>query len=90
MFNTSQITAANSFSDAVALYGRFNLSLSGTWVATVTVQRSFDAGVTWMDVAAYSSKGEYIGEEIESGVQYRLGVKTGDYTSGTVIGRLSQ
>ena len=42
------ITGDNSFTDPVRLTGFFNLSLRGTFVATVTVQRSFDEMVTWM------------------------------------------
>jgi hypothetical protein len=84
------ISAENSFSDAVPLGGKFNFSLSGTWVATVTVQRSFDGGTTYLDVADFTSNGEFIGEEIEKDVLYRFGIKTGGYTSGDVIGRLSQ
>lgn len=83
-------TAQNTQSAAALLYGRFNLSISGTFVATVTLQRSFDQGSTWLDVATYSVAAEDRGEEIEEGVLYRLNVKTGAYTSGTVVGRLSQ
>lgn len=87
---TASITAQNTYSDIVYLAGKFNFSLSGTWSATVYVQRSFDNGVTWLDVTSYTENGEYIGEEPERDVQYRFGVKTGGYTSGTVNGRLSQ
>jgi hypothetical protein len=84
------ISAENQYSEKVHLGGKFNLSLSGTWVGNVTVQRSFDDGGTWLDAAEFAANGEYIGQEIEPDVVYRIGVKTGDYTSGTIIGRLSQ
>lgn len=87
---TVSISSENLYSEKVHLGGQFNLSLSGTWVGTVTVQRSFDDGVTWLDVATFSASGEYVGQEIEPDVVYRMGVKTGEYTSGTIIGRLSQ
>ena len=86
----ASLTGENKYSGVVPLGGPFNLSLSGSWVATVTVQRSFDNGVTWLDVATFNSNGEYVGREIEKAVRYRFGVKTGEYTSGTVVGRLSQ
>jgi len=40
-FIAASIAKANQFSAPLALIGRFNFHLSGTWVATVTVQRSF-------------------------------------------------
>lgn len=86
----ASIAAQNAFSPAVALYGPFNLSLSGAWSATVTLQRSFDAGATWLDVQTYAANVEDTGEEPEDGVLYRFGVKAGAFTSGTVVGRLSQ
>lgn len=87
---TASITAQNIFSKTIALRGHYNLSLSGTWVATVHLQRSFDSGTTWMDVDSYTANTELVGYEPERGVIYRAGVKTGNYTSGTVAIRLSQ
>lgn len=87
---TADITAENIFSDPLELRHQFNFSLSDTWVATVHVQRSFDDGVTWVDVEAFTANVEEVGYEPESGVLYRFGVKTGNFTSGTVKGRLSQ
>jgi len=84
------IAAENTFSGMVELRGDFNLSLSGTWIATVWVQRSFDGGSTWMDVDSFTANVETVGTEGEPGMLYRFGVKTGGYTSGTVVGRLSQ
>jgi hypothetical protein len=97
---TASISAQNTFSNAMCILASslttipggnyFNLSLSGTWVATVFIQRSYDNGNTWMDVKSYTSNAEDTGYEPETGVCYRFGVKTGGYTSGTVVGRLSQ
>lgn len=88
---TASIAAQNTFSDPVAIRGTFNLSLSGTWVATVHLQRSYpDAPTTFFDVASYTANVEDRGTEAESGVLYRVGVKTGNYTSGTVVARISQ
>jgi hypothetical protein len=87
---TASIAAQNTFSSTVAIAGPFNVSLSGTWSATVHLQRSYDAGVTWMDVASYTANIEDRGLEAETGVLYRIGVKTGNYVSGTVVARVSQ
>jgi len=87
---TSSISAQNTFATAVAIAGAFNFSLSGTWAGTVTLQRSFDAGATWLDVQSYTANIEDRGHEADSGVTYRFGIKTGNYTSGTAVGRISQ
>jgi hypothetical protein len=92
---SASIAAENTFStNWLAMIGvggsNFNLSLSGTWVATVYLQRSFDSGVTWLDIASYTANIEDTGFEPEGGVLYRFGVKTGGYTSGTVVGRISR
>jgi hypothetical protein len=87
---TKSITAENTFSDSISLSQKFNVSLSGTWVATVFLQRSFDGGTTWVDVKSWTANTQEAGEEPESGILYRLGVKTGGFTSGTVVCRLSQ
>ncbi len=87
---TASLTAQNTFSSAIVIFGKFNFSLSGTWGATVFVQRSYDEGVTWLDVAQYTGNVENSGDEPERDVQYRFGVKTGGFTSGTIVGRLSQ
>lgn len=84
------ISAENVFSDAIALSGQFNFSLSGNWVATVHMQRSFDAGVTWTDVGTFHINTEQVGNEPETGVEYRFGVKTGNFKRGPIDGRLSQ
>lgn len=85
---SASIAAENTFSDAVRLEGYFNLSLSGTWVATVTVQRSIDNS-TWVDVDTFTANSEEVGFEPEL-MWYRVGVKTGAFTSGPVVVRLGR
>ena len=87
---TASLTAQNTFGGSVEVRGLFNFSLSGTWVGTVHLQRSFDAGSSWLDVDSFTSNVETFGTESEDGVYYRVGVKTGNYTSGTVVERVSQ
>ena len=86
---TKSVTGANEFSDAVELTGHFSLSISGTWAGTVTAQRSFD-GSTWHDVDTWTINTQEYGLEPEKGIEYRVGIKTGDYTSGTCVLRLGQ
>lgn len=85
---SASIAAQNTFTDAVRLEGYFNLSLSGTWAATVTAQRSIDNS-TWVDVDTFTVNSEEVGFEPEL-MWYRVGVKTGAYTSGTVVIRLGR
>lgn len=84
------ITAENTFSDGLYIEGAFNFSISGTFVATVTVQRSFDQGSTWRDVDTFTAPIETYGNDPEPVVVYRAGVKTGDFTSGTVNIRIGR
>lgn len=87
-----QISAENTFTDVfrppknvnIQNYGRFTLSISGDFVATVTLQRSFDEGATWLDVSNYTQPTEKNIEDFTCNVYYRAGVKTGDFTSGNV------
>ena len=86
---TKTITTENTFTDPVQLTGFFNLSISGTFVATITVQRSFDNKVTWQDVDTFTKPTEDWGMEPEV-CWYRVGVKTGEFTSGSIGIRLGQ
>jgi hypothetical protein len=87
---TRSIDGENLFTDAAEIAGYFNISISGTWGGTVTVQRSFDSGSTWFDVATWQVNTQEYGLEPEREVQYRVGIKLGEYTSGTCVVRLSQ
>ena len=88
--SSASIGAQNTFSTPVEILGDFNFSLSGTWVGIVFIQRSFDAGTTWLDVANYTANIEDTGTETETRTLYRAGIKTGGYTSGTAVVRISQ
>lgn len=68
----------------------FDLDITGTWVATITLQRSVDDEVTWVDVTEYTSNQD---TTVDDGldneiVYYRIGIDTGDYTSGTATATL--
>lgn len=84
------ISGDNLFTDASQIQGYFNISISGTWVGTVTAQRSFDLGSTWFDVNTWTANTQEYGFEPENKVHYRVGIKSGEYTSGTCVLRLSQ
>ena len=76
--------------------GFINVGVSGvtpqdtSWVATVTLQRSYDDGTTYYDVYTWTSNAEHALRDFEPGIYYRIGIKSGDYTSGTINVRLSK
>lgn len=93
------LTALNQTSLTVRVYRHFNVSLWGTFSATVQVQRSFnavDGGSTWIPVsldstgtaADYTAAVSVTGYEPEDEVYYRFQCTA--YASGTVNYRLSQ
>ena len=84
----AELGAADTWSDSIQVpAGKFNFSIWGTFSATVTVQRTFNLGTTWLDVEDFISTGEYWATEGE-GSTYRVGIKAGAYTSGTATIRI--
>lgn len=89
--STGDITAANTFTSSIGLHNYFNVSVSGAWGGRITLQRAFDGTTaTFYDVASFVSNTEEYGFEPEDGVLYQIGFKTGDYSSGTAVLRISQ
>ena len=82
----ASVAAQNTFTDPITIMAGqgANISVSGTFAATVTLQRLLD-GVTWQDVpdAIYTGAAEKIYDAVSSH-EIRIGVKTGGFTSGTV------
>lgn len=82
------VTAQNEFSDPLTVRKdiRVSVSVSGTFVATVTLQRRLD-GTNWRDVEAWSGEieGSYV---VDEPCDLRIGVKTGGFTSGTAVCRI--
>ena len=87
---TAELSAQNTFSDGLYVQVAFNLSIAGTFAATITVQRSFDLGSTWRDVDTFTTPIETFGSDPEPVVVYRAGIKTGEYTSGTATIRIGR
>lgn len=91
------VTAENQFSSSIRVTGvdaqrAFSVIITGTWSATVTLQQSTD-DATWVDAVS----GSYVANTAVSYddtldnqiIYYRIGVKTGGFTSGTVEATLS-
>jgi len=95
---TASIAAANTFTSAIEVNGTgntriFTVDISGTFSATVTLQRSLDSSTgPWTDVHTWTAT--TTAESYDDGLDnfqawYRIGVKTGDYTSGTATTTLT-
>jgi hypothetical protein len=92
---TSNFTAQNQFGNRIRVTGTgaarsFSIVITGTFVATVTLQYSIDEA-TWYDLNTYTtatstSFTDGLDNQI---IYYRLGVKTGAYTSGTAVAGLT-
>ena len=96
---TQSITAQNTFTDAIRVTGVdstrvFTITLSGLTgtSSTVTLQRSFDSDSgPWTDVQNYTVDTTTTYDDgLDNQIAwYRIGVKTGNYSSGTIIATLS-
>jgi hypothetical protein len=92
----ASITAENTFTDPIRVSGvgttrSFAVFLSGTFVATVTLQQSVGAPGAWTDISpAYTTatSTNYDDGLDNQVIYYRIGVKAGAFTSGTVIASL--
>lgn len=77
-------------------YHKFNAAVWGTFVGTVTIDRSFDGGATWINLSrdtsgtnnGFSAPFTLVFEEPEAGILYRFNCTA--YTSGTINWRFSQ
>lgn len=95
---SASIAAENTFSDPVRVTGtktsgenggsgrKWTLKISGNWNGKLTLQRSFDGPASgFADFRTFRNNGSTtINDPLENSiVYYRIGFKTGDYTSGT-------
>jgi len=81
----------NQFSDDIRIIGvgssRYAYAtITGTWSATITVQISYGAPGSWVDFSTYSTNvtDSLNNDGLDNQENYlRIGIKAGDYTSGT-------
>lgn len=86
------VTAENQWSDPIKVTGKdtarvFTITRAGTWTATVTLQVSYTSeDGPWQDVTTWTGNGTGTYDDTLDDVTawYRIGVDTGDFTSGTV------
>lgn len=92
---SGNFTGSSQSSTAALLLGVANLTIWGTFTATVLLVRSFDGGTTWVPVArdssgtnaTFTAPTSLAITERERGVLYQLQVTA--YSSGTINYRLS-
>jgi hypothetical protein len=85
------VTGENQWTGDIRVSGgdtserRVTIIRSGTWSGTVTLQRSVAEPGAWYDVATYTSNGttQYDDGLADQIIYYRIGIDSGDYTSGT-------
>lgn len=87
---SSAISGADTFTDPIRVVGigtqrNIDLVVSGTFTATVTLQYSVGAVGSWVDATTYTTPTTttYNDSQDNEIIYYRLGIKSGDYTSGT-------
>ena len=93
---SATITAQNTFSDPIRVTGLdngrvFSIVITGTWAATVVLQRSVGEVGDWTDVTSYTTNQSTTYDDTLDNqiIYYRIGVKTGGFTSGTITAQLS-
>lgn len=93
---TATATAEDTATDPIRVTGIdngriFSIVITGTWVATITLQRSVSEPGDWTDVANYTtnqstSYNDTLDNQI---IYYRLYIKAGAFTSGSAVMQLS-
>ena len=110
---TASIIAENTFTDwitpktqvdfGVSPNGQLDYSVSGTFVATMSIQKRYAHGnhpddVSYSDPVTIKTFANADDKDVLSGiiqsgsdnVQFRIGAETGNFTSGTAVCRLEQ
>lgn len=89
---TASLSAENTWCDPLEVRGYVSTLVNGTWAGTLTTQRRVNGGA-WMDISTTTGNVAYgtgLGGEYLANVEWRIGFKTGDYTSGTAEVSIAQ
>lgn len=90
----ASLTAENTFTDPIRISGAdssrdWTRSITGTWVGTLTLQRSFESATTGFQdtTTTYTTNSSgTTNEDFDNTISWlRIGFKTGDFTSGTAV-----
>jgi len=87
-----QISAADTFTDVLSVQGdKFSISVylsAAAWGTTIiTLQKRHADFDTWRDVQTFTADFEGIGDNGDN-AEYRIGIKLGEYNTGTFQLRL--
>lgn len=88
---STTVSAQDQFTNTIRVTGigagrTFGISIAGTFTATVTLQRSLGAPGDWVDVATYTTAQSLTyNDALDNQIAYyRIGVKAGGFTSGSI------
>lgn len=86
----ADISAEASFSNSIRITGvdaarKITVVRAGTWSGTVSLQRSIGEEGSWTTVAEYTTNASVVYDDgLDNTIAfYRIGIETGNYTSGT-------
>lgn len=90
---TNSLAGEDQFTNSIVVSGfgederSFTYDISGTWTGEVTLQRSVGVPDAWVDVLdeTANASATYYDELDDQTVYYRIGIKAGDYGSGTAV-----
>ncbi|HUT56427.1 MAG TPA: hypothetical protein VNA25_00975 [Phycisphaerae bacterium] len=91
---SASLTGADQFTDdesmrivGVGATRIFDVDITGTWAGTITLQRSIDEAGSWVDVTSWTANQDTTHDDgLDNSIAYyRIGFKTGEYTSGTAV-----
>jgi len=82
---TGSLTAENTYVGTIITdnLDELTYTITGTWVGTISLQRSYNQGTTWIDVLNYTDNVAFQVTNGKDDVYWRIGFKTGNFTSGT-------
>jgi hypothetical protein len=93
---SGSLSGEDQFTNTIRVTGvgaqrSFQISIAGTWTATVTLQYSVGEPGSWVDVVSWTANatGPYNDTLDNQIIFYRIGIKSGNYTSGTSVVSLS-
>ena len=93
---TRSVTGAGQFTDYIKVQGTstarsFTYTITGTFSGTVAIQRSIGNTTAYADYTTYTTatSGTITDGLDNQTVYYKIGIDTGDYTSGTAVCTLS-
>jgi len=93
---TQTLSGESQQTEAIRVSGidngrKFAIEITGTWVATITLQRSAGGVGAWVDVEDYTSnQSKNYDDGFDNAIMYyRLAIKAGDYTSGSAVSTLT-